>query len=121
MTDSHAKIAVLGSGSWGTALASLVARHGHPTVLWGRDAAVISAIHNQHENPRYLPGLALPENRSEEIYRLVYYCRNVNALVEHGGHEPTGKGTAQMCEVTAGILSGEHQKRDYYSNPCQCG
>jgi glycerol-3-phosphate dehydrogenase (NAD(P)+) len=62
MTDSHAKIAVLGSGSWGTALASLVARHGHPTVLWGRDRAVIDAIDQQHENPRYLPGLALPQN-----------------------------------------------------------
>ena len=62
MTDSHAKIAVLGSGSWGTALASLVARHGHPTVLWGRDPAVIDAIDQQHENPRYLPGLALPQN-----------------------------------------------------------
>ena len=62
MTATNAKIAVLGSGSWGTALASLVARHGHPTVLWGRDAAVITAIDAQHENPRYLPGLALPEN-----------------------------------------------------------
>ena len=62
MTDSYAKIAVLGSGSWGTALASLVARHGHPTVLWGRDAVVVNAIDSQHENPRYLPGLPLPEN-----------------------------------------------------------
>ena len=62
MTDTNAKIAVLGSGSWGTALASLVARHGHPTVLWGRDEAVIAAIDAQHENPRYLPGLPLPEN-----------------------------------------------------------
>ena len=62
MTESLAKIAVLGSGSWGTALASLVARHGHRTVLWGRDAAVIDAIDNQHENPRYLPGLELPDN-----------------------------------------------------------
>lgn len=62
MTDSYAKIAVLGSGSWGTALASLVARHGHPTVLWGRDPVVVNAIDSQHENPRYLPGLPLPEN-----------------------------------------------------------
>lgn len=62
MTDSYAKIAVLGSGSWGTALASLVARHGHPTVLWGRDPVVVNAIDSQHENPRYLPSLPLPEN-----------------------------------------------------------
>ena len=35
MSTPADKIAVLGAGSWGTALASLLARHGHPTVLWG--------------------------------------------------------------------------------------
>lgn len=53
-------VAVLGAGSWGTALAALIARHGHPSVLWGRDAATIAAIGGDHENPRYLPGIALP-------------------------------------------------------------
>ncbi|RNF83597.1 NAD(P)H-dependent glycerol-3-phosphate dehydrogenase [Montanilutibacter psychrotolerans] len=53
-------VAVLGAGSWGTALAALIARHGHPTVLWGRDADGIAAIDQRHENPRYLPGIALP-------------------------------------------------------------
>ena len=54
-------VAVLGAGSWGTALAALVARHGHRVVLWGRDADVIAAIDQRHENPHYLPGIALPE------------------------------------------------------------
>ena len=53
-------VAVLGAGSWGTALAALIARHGHPTVLWGRDADCIQAIDTRHENPRYLPGIPLP-------------------------------------------------------------
>jgi glycerol-3-phosphate dehydrogenase (NAD(P)+) len=53
-------VAVLGAGSWGTALAALIARHGHPTVLWGRDARVLEAIGSRHENPRYLPGIGLP-------------------------------------------------------------
>ena len=53
-------VAVLGAGSWGTALAALIARHGHATVLWGRDAATISAIEATGENPRYLPGIPLP-------------------------------------------------------------
>jgi glycerol-3-phosphate dehydrogenase (NAD(P)+) len=56
------KVAVLGAGSWGTALAALIARHGHQAVLWGRDAVVAHAIDTAHENPRYLPGIALPEN-----------------------------------------------------------
>jgi len=62
MSEAKQKIAVLGAGSWGTALAALVARHGHPTVLWGRDAAMVDAIDRTHENPRYLPGIALPES-----------------------------------------------------------
>ena len=60
MADSL-KIAVLGAGSWGTALAALMARHGHAVTLWGRDAAVAAAIDQQHENTRYLPGIALPD------------------------------------------------------------
>lgn len=53
-------VAVLGAGSWGTALAALIARHEHPTVLWGRDAPAVDRIRIAHENPRYLPGIALP-------------------------------------------------------------
>lgn len=53
-------VAVLGAGSWGTALAALIARHQHRTVLWGRDEAAIAAIDERHENSRYLPGIALP-------------------------------------------------------------
>lgn len=61
MADSL-RIAVLGAGSWGTALATLMARNGHQVVLWGRDEKVAAAIDAQHENPRYLPGIALPES-----------------------------------------------------------
>ncbi len=60
MSSPTVRVAVLGAGSWGTALASLIARHGHPTILWGRDAAVAEAIDQRHENPRYLPGIPLP-------------------------------------------------------------
>lgn len=56
------KIAVLGAGSWGTALAALMARHGHAVVLWGRDAQAATVIDQGHENVRYLPGIALPES-----------------------------------------------------------
>ena len=54
MTQSSKQpaVAVLGAGSGGTALAALIARHGHATVLWGRDAATIAAIEASGENPR---------------------------------------------------------------------
>ena len=54
-------ITVLGAGSWGTALAALIARHGYPTTLWGRDAAQVASIDARHENTRYLPGVILPD------------------------------------------------------------
>jgi len=55
-------VVVLGAGSWGTALAALIARHDILVTLWGRDADIVRAIDAQHENPRYLPGIALPES-----------------------------------------------------------
>jgi glycerol-3-phosphate dehydrogenase (NAD(P)+) len=62
VTDAKYSIAVLGAGSWGTALAAVLARHGYPTVLWGRNAGQVEAIDQRHENPRYLPGIALPDS-----------------------------------------------------------
>lgn len=53
-------ISVLGAGSWGTALAILLARHHFPTVLWGRDSDQIAALGRERQNRRYLPGIDLP-------------------------------------------------------------
>ena len=53
------EICVAGGGSWGTALAHLLAANGYNTSLWLRDAAVAEAVCKSHENPRYLPGFAL--------------------------------------------------------------
>jgi glycerol 3-phosphate dehydrogenase (NAD(P)+) (EC 1.1.1.94) len=56
------KIAVLGAGSWGTALAILAARNGCRTLLWGHNPEHMAALAQDRENKRYLPGLAFPEN-----------------------------------------------------------
>lgn len=53
--------AVLGAGSWGTALAVLLARNGCVTRLWGRDAQHLAAMRAARENVRYLPGIKLPD------------------------------------------------------------
>ncbi|MFJ1300570.1 NAD(P)H-dependent glycerol-3-phosphate dehydrogenase [Pseudomonadota bacterium AL_CKDN230030165-1A_HGKHYDSX7] len=53
------RVAVLGAGSWGTALAAAASRR-HPTQLWARDAAQAQAMARTRENERYLPGVALP-------------------------------------------------------------
>ena len=53
------KIAVLGGGAWGTALATTALRAGHGCALWARDAETVAAINSRHENPRYLAGIDL--------------------------------------------------------------
>ncbi len=53
------KVALLGGGSWGTTVASLVARNTDIT-LWARDEATINEINTQHTNEKYLPGAKLP-------------------------------------------------------------
>jgi len=53
-------VAVLGAGSWGTALAIHLARQGTPVALWARDGDLARAIQGARENPRYLPGIAIP-------------------------------------------------------------
>jgi glycerol-3-phosphate dehydrogenase (NAD(P)+) len=50
---------VLGAGSWGTALASLLAGKGFPVTTWDKDTAVLDEIAHAHRNERYLPGVPL--------------------------------------------------------------
>lgn len=54
------RIGVLGSGSWGTALAVHLARTGHDVRLWARDEALAAQMASARENTVYLPGVMLP-------------------------------------------------------------
>jgi glycerol-3-phosphate dehydrogenase (NAD(P)+) len=53
-------IGIVGSGSWGTVLAWLLASNGHQVKLWARQADIAEAINREHRNPHYLPDLDLP-------------------------------------------------------------
>lgn len=55
-------IAVLGAGSWGTALANHLAHQGQKVYLWGRDAAQLESLRTTHKNSLYLPQIKLSEN-----------------------------------------------------------
>ena len=57
--DAHA-VAILGAGSWGTALAVHLTRVGHDVRLWGRDAAFVEEMDRLRANPRYLTDVQLP-------------------------------------------------------------
>ncbi len=58
------KIALLGAGSWGTALAILAARNGCQTLLWDHTPGHVETLSQQRENRRYLPGHAFPDHLS---------------------------------------------------------
>lgn len=53
-------VAILGTGSWGTALAFTAAQKCDRVLLWGRDEKVASEINRYHLNRRYLPDIVLP-------------------------------------------------------------
>lgn len=56
------RAAVLGTGSWGTAFGKVLADAGCDVVLWSRREELAAAVRETHENPDYLPGIALPLN-----------------------------------------------------------
>ena len=84
-------IAVLGAGSWGTALAVLLARNGFPTLLWGHDAARQARLAHERENARYLPGVRFPENLviREDLLATADEAAHLLAVVPSHAFRPT--------------------------------
>ena len=64
--DKAIRIAVLGAGSWGSALAMQLARSGAHCVLWGRSPEHVALMKKSGRNERFLPGIAFPENLAFE-------------------------------------------------------
>jgi len=58
--STHPQVAVVGAGSWGTALAALLAGKGIPVRLWAFESQVVRSIRETGENRPYLPGIHLP-------------------------------------------------------------
>ncbi len=53
------RIGIIGGGAWGTALAVTARRAGRDVILWAREAEVVVAINQRHENSLFLPGIAV--------------------------------------------------------------
>jgi glycerol-3-phosphate dehydrogenase (NAD(P)+) len=73
------KIAVLGAGSWGTALSILLADKGHDINLWGRNHEHIESLRTSRENTKYLPDVKLPENIN--IHNDIVHCINECSII----------------------------------------
>jgi len=79
-------MAVIGAGSWGTALAIQMAREGHPTYLWGRDPDHLETIRSARRNLRYLPGAEFPASLMIEADLASALRRSRDVLVAVPSH-----------------------------------
>ena len=59
--EPYSRIAILGGGAWGTALAIAAIAAGRTTHLWAREDEVVASITRDHENKRFLPGVDVAE------------------------------------------------------------
>jgi glycerol-3-phosphate dehydrogenase (NAD(P)+) len=123
------RIGIIGGGAWGTALAVTARRAGRDVILWARETDVVAAINERHENPLFLPGiaidaaiaatgelataasanavlLAVPAQHLREIARSLAPSLRPGAAVvicAKGVEEKTG---ALMSEAAAAVLPG---------------
>ncbi len=97
-----ARAAILGAGSWGTALAMQVARRGHTVLLWGRNPEHIRSISVARENKRFLPGMILPEGVEPEasLERALASCDEIIVAV------PSSAFSGIVDSISAQIVGG---------------
>jgi len=72
------RIAIIGAGSWGTALAVIAAGAGHEVQLWSRNREIVSSINVQHLNPSYLTSVQIPPS--------VVASNEIDAVLNHAEH-----------------------------------
>lgn len=140
LLQNTTNIAVAGGGSWGTALAHMLASRGHMVQMFVRDAAVVESINCRHENTRYLAGYTLhPQVRActdldkiayARIVVLAVPCQYLRAYL-HSIHNQLAPGTilvnaakglevgtnSTMQQVVDSVLGHKHLEYAILSGP----
>ncbi|GKV55446.1 glycerol-3-phosphate dehydrogenase [NAD(P)+] [Sporosarcina sp. NCCP-2222] len=93
------KVSVIGAGSWGTALAFVLADNGHDCLIWARREEQASEINERHTNERYVPGISLPTalQATSDLKKAVCHAEILIIAV------PT-KGIRGICEEINGMV-----------------
>ena len=95
------RVAVIGGGAWGTALADLLARKGEQVTLWARESEVVDGINLRHVNEMFLPGAALaPSLRA--VADIAAAVRGVETIVS----APPSHAVRPVMQQVAAALQG---------------
>lgn len=109
------RVTLIGAGSWGTALAMVLARAENDVLMWSRESEIAFSINNHHENPTYLPGVTLPDSirattdlqESLQSPELVVFATPSHTIREVAQKaKPFLKGTEIVITVSKGIENG---------------
>ena len=119
MTDKKkSKFVVLGAGSWGTALAILLAKNGHQVSLWTRKDEFAHALATSRTNDRYLPGIDLPESIriSSDLTALLTQACEILVVVPSSGFrsiletiKPIIPQNSRLVWATKGLEQGSNK------------
>ncbi len=103
----NARVAVVGAGSWGTALASLLAGEHEHVAIWSRGSEVADLISQKHENRVYLPGIKLPRNLSASTDLAAVLCGAdmVVMVVPSHAMRATAEAAASHIDGSAVVVS----------------
>jgi glycerol-3-phosphate dehydrogenase (NAD(P)+) len=101
------RVAVMGAGSWGTALANLLTANGHEVVLWSRGGEVADLVNDKHENSVYLPGIALHRDltATTDLKHALSGASVVLMVVPSHAMRPTLREARQWVAPTAVVVS----------------
>jgi glycerol-3-phosphate dehydrogenase (NAD(P)+) len=99
--------AVLGAGSWGTALAVHLARADHGVRLWARDAALVGELNMTRRNDRYLPGIPIPKGvtATADVHEALAGARFVVVAVPSHGLRAVMANARQAIQPHAVLVS----------------
>lgn len=105
--SNREKIAVIGAGSWGTAIAGVLGGKGLETALWGYNPDHVAALKRDRENRKYLPGYHFPEavHPTTDLAAAVKGCTTVCMVVPSHGFRLVFETVAPLLEKGCLVVS----------------
>lgn len=102
-----AKVGMIGAGSWGTALALVLADNGHEVTLWSHEAEHIAAMQADGENKLFLPGVPLPDclAYTSDLEQAVTGCDFVVFAVPSHAMQPVAGSLRGLIDEQAILVS----------------